>query len=218
MSLRNLLFDLDGTLTEPAAGITRSISHTLVSLGRTAPPAGELTRFIGPPIRQTFAALLGTDDPALVEQAVEIYRERFARVGMFENEVYAGVEGALAALRAEGFRLFVATSKARRFAVPILEHFRLARHFDSVHGARLDARLDDKADLVASLLRAEGLRAAESLMIGDREQDILAARRNGLRALGVTYGYGSRAELLAAGADRLCDSPAALPAAVRLML
>ncbi|HVG29491.1 MAG TPA: HAD hydrolase-like protein [Pyrinomonadaceae bacterium] len=212
MPLRNALFDLDGTLTEPALGITNCYRFALESLGRPAPAQGDLLKFIGPPMRQSFAGILGADDAELIERAVALYRERFARVGLYENEVYAGVREMLEGLRAAGLRLFVATSKVTEYSVRVLEHFDLAGFFVSVHGATPDGSLDDKALLVARLLREEGLDPAESVMIGDREHDIIAARRNSLRAVGVAYGYGSRAELVEAGAEVICDSPAGVAA------
>ena len=214
MKFSNLLFDLDGTLTDPALGITRCYRHALAALGREAPPTDALLRLIGPPLRQNFRALLGTDDPVLVERAVALYRERYAHTGLFENEAYPGVEAMLADLRAAGFRLFVATSKLARFVAPILERFRLAEHFAGVHGTALDGSLDDKSDLLAHLLASERLDPAATLMIGDREHDVFAARRNRVGALGVTYGYGARAELAAAGADFICDTPAEVAALV----
>jgi phosphoglycolate phosphatase len=212
MPLGNIIFDLDGTLTEPALGITNCYRHALEALGRPAPAESDLLKLIGPPMRQNFAGILGANDAELIERAVALYRERFASIGLYENEVYAGVREMLAGLRAAGLRLFVATSKVTRYSVRVLEHFDLAHFFVSVHGATPDGSLDDKALLVARLLRQEGLDPTESVMIGDREHDIIAARRNGLRAVGVAYGYGSRAELTIAGADFICDSPAEVAA------
>lgn len=207
MPVRNVLFDLDGTLTDPAEGITRCYAHALERLGRTPPTRSELLRFIGPPMRENFAATLGSEDRELIERAVSLYRERFASVGLYENEAYPGVREMLASLRAAGLRLFVATSKVTEYSLRILEHFRMAEFFVSVHGTTPEGGLDDKAELVARLLRVEEIDAAESLMVGDREHDVRAARRNGLRSVGVTYGYGPRAELEAAGADFICDTP-----------
>jgi phosphoglycolate phosphatase len=212
MPLRNILFDLDGTLTEPALGITNCYRYALRSLGRPTPAQSDLLKFIGPPMRQSFAVILGADDKELIERAVALYREEFARTGLYENEVYAGVREMLAELRGADLRLFVATSKLTEYSVRILQHFDLAQFVVSVHGAAPDGSLDDKAYLVARLLREEGLDPAESAMIGDREHDIIAARRNGLRAVGVAYGYGSRAELNAAGADFICESPSEVAA------
>jgi phosphoglycolate phosphatase len=214
MKFTNLLFDLDGTLTDPALGITRCYLHAFAALGRDAPQTDALLRLIGPPMRQGFRELLDTCDPALVERAVSLYRERYARAGLFENEVYPGVEAMLADLRGAGFRLFVATSKLARFVAPILEHFRLAEFFSGLYGSAPDASLDDKADILAHLVAAERLDPSATLMIGDREHDVFAARRNRIAALGVTYGYGARPELVAAGADFICDTPAEVAALI----
>jgi phosphoglycolate phosphatase len=215
MPLTNIIFDLDGTLTDPADGITRCYQHALDALGARGHTRQELLKFIGPPMRQNFAAILGANDAELIERAVELYRERFARVGLFENEVYRGVREMLAGLRGANFRLFVATSKVTEYSVRVLEHFRLAEFFSAVQGATPDGSLDDKALLVARLLAEQRLDPAESVMIGDREHDIHAAKRNGVRTVGLTYGYGSREELTAAGADFICDSPAEITALLR---
>lgn len=207
MPLRNLLFDLDGTLTDPAEGITRCYQFALEELGHPSPPRAELLRFIGPPMRENFRAVLGASDRELIERAVALYRERFSRIGLYENELYRGVREMLETLRASGFHLFVATSKVTEYSALILEHFQLAEFFTAIHGATPDGSLDDKAELVARLLRVEEIDASESLIIGDREHDIRAARRNGLRSIGVTYGYGARAELELSGADFIRDTP-----------
>jgi phosphoglycolate phosphatase len=201
-----LLFDLDGTLTDPKPGITRSIAHALERMGRESPPLDDLAFAIGPPLRHSLARLLGDDNPATVERALAHYRERFAEVGLFENEVYAGIEEMLRQLRGEGHALFVATSKPRIYATRIVEHFGLARHFEAVHGCELDGTREDKRHLLAHLARLHGIDRA--VMIGDRGADMIAARHHGLHALGVTYGYGSAEELVAAGAHQLAASPA----------
>jgi phosphoglycolate phosphatase len=205
-----LLFDLDGTLTDPRAGIVASIRHALGRLDRPSPDDDTLATFIGPPLRGTFAGLLATDDPALIERAIVFYRERFADTGLFENHVYPGIPAMLEAV-APG-RKFVATVKPTVFAERIVRHFGLAHHFAGVYGAELDDRLDDKADLLAHLLRRERLAAAGTVMIGDRAGDVRAARANGVASVGVLWGYGSERELAEAGADRLCASPAGLVA------
>lgn len=205
-TIKNVLFDLDGTLTDPREGITLCIQYALEKLGLKCIPAqSELEAYIGPPLRSTFASILKTADVRLVETAVGFYRERFARVGLFENELYDGVPQMLESLRAASCRLFVATSKVGMFAERILEHFKLAHFFDGVYGSTLDGRFDNKSNLLCHLL--ESLKAAETVMVGDREHDIIAAHHNRIYSLGVTYGYGTRAELCAARADALCESP-----------
>jgi len=212
-----ILFDLDGTLTDPFEGITRSIRHALVALGVEAPTQPELRWCIGPPLRVSFPKLLGTDDVTRVEAAVTAYRERYGTVGLFENVRYEGVPEMLRALRDEGRRLFVATSKPRVVAERIVAHFELASHFERVYGAELDGRFDHKDALLAHLLDTEQLAPEGVLMVGDREHDVRGAGANGVRALGVTYGYGSLAELTQAGAVATVDRPADVVAAVRAL-
>ena len=203
----NVLFDLDGTLTDPAEGIVRCIEYSLQRLGLRCPPADELASYIGPPLRRTFATLCDSSDEALIERAVSLYRERFADVGMFENAVYEGVPRMLAELQAASCMLFVATSKPTVYAEKILSHFSLGRYFVEVCGSELNGRFEDKAELLGDVLERHGLPRGRTLMVGDRKDDVLAARRNALRSLGVTYGYGSEEELRVAGADHLCHNP-----------
>ena len=206
---RTVLFDLDGTLTDPFEGITRCHQHALERMGvRPIPAQAELARYIGPPLRRALATLLGPGATAAdIERAVVHYRERFATVGLFENVVYDGVDAMLADLTAAGCRLYLATSKVHAYAVRILEHFALTRHFTAIYGTQPDGRFDDKADLLAHLLAEQGLPVDATVMVGDREHDVLAAKRNGVRSIGVLWGYGTAAELTAAGADVLCAAP-----------
>jgi phosphoglycolate phosphatase len=199
----NLLFDLDGTLTDPVVGITTCIQHALRQLGRDPPERSELARYIGPPLRATFAELLATDDQSLVQQAMVWYRERFEAVGMFENEVYPDVPAGLESLVASGHRLFVATSKPRVFAERIVAHFDLSAHFVAVYGSELDGRNSNKVDLIQCVLEHEFLVPTDTWMIGDRAPDIHGGRANGVRTIGVLWGYGSHEELRAAHADHL---------------
>ncbi|HWQ08476.1 MAG TPA: HAD family hydrolase [Holophaga sp.] len=212
-----VLFDLDGTLTDPKPGITRSIQHALRALGLPAPTEDELEWCIGPPLQVSFPRLLGSGDPSLVAQAIHHYRERFSTVGLFENALYDGVPEALQDLRARGFRTYVATSKALVYAVRIVEHFGLAPLFDAVYGSELDGTRSDKGELIAHLMQVEGLSAARTLMVGDREHDMVGGARNGLRCIGVTYGYGSEEELRQHGAACLADGPQALASAVGML-
>ena len=208
-------FDLDGTLTDPVEGITRCIAHALQAMNATVPPLAELACYVGPPLRQTFGLLLGPDaDAAQIEQAVAHYRERFHAVGLYENVIYPGVPQMLKVLQAAGLGLYVATAKPHPSARRVLEHFDLSRYFTGVYGSEFDGRFDDKGDLLEHLLAQERLAPEQTLMIGDRRHDALAARRNGIRAVGVTYGYGSAEELNAAGAAALCASPEQVAAVV----
>ena len=210
-----LLLDLDGTLTDPRVGIVRCIQHALRRLARACPSDEVLAAAcIGPPLRRTFSTLLATSDRDAIEQAMTLYRERFTEVGLFENEVYDGIPAALGELARRGHSMFVATSKPAVFSERIVRRFDLARHFAGVYGPSLEGRLDDKAELLAHLLEAARLSHGSAVMIGDRAGDITAARANGVRSIGVLWGYGSREELLDAGADVLCAEPGGLMACV----
>jgi phosphoglycolate phosphatase len=200
-----LLFDLDGTLTDAAPGITRCIQHALEGLGRSVPAESELRWALGPPLQVSFAELLGSHDPDPIAQAIALYRDRFVDVGMFENSVYPGVREGLERLAEAGHRLLIATSKPHVFARRILAHFDLLPLFAAVYGAELTGEHGDKASLIRHLLDTEG-RDGDACMIGDRRHDVEGAHANGLRAVGVLWGYGSRAELEEAGAEVLVES------------
>ncbi|KFX70849.1 HAD family hydrolase [Pseudomonas taeanensis MS-3] len=196
MHYQNILFDLDGTLTDPREGITRSVQFALSRLGIDEPDLRALEHFIGPPLLQCFMHSYELDE-ATAWQAVAHYRERFAEVGLYENRVFAGVDPLLQLLQAQDRRLYIATSKPTLFAEQIARHFDFARHFEVVYGSELDGTRTDKVELIRHLLEQEGLSAADCLMIGDRKHDLIGARRNGVDAAAVGYGFGSAEELRA---------------------
>ncbi|HLK56667.1 MAG TPA: HAD family hydrolase [Chthonomonadaceae bacterium] len=202
-----ICFDLDGTLTDPAEGFTRSIQYACSRLGLPIPDREELLPCIGPPIQQTFANLLQTEDAQAIQSAVALYRERYSAQGLLENAVYPGVETMLRQLNAMGKRLYVATSKPTPFAVRILRHFALDTQFVGIYGSELDGTRSHKAEVIAYLLAREQFTPSEAAMIGDRKHDMLGARQHGLYAAGVTYGYGDCTELQEAGAEVLCHTP-----------
>ncbi|MGD0721364.1 MAG: HAD family hydrolase [Roseiarcus sp.] len=218
-----VVFDLDGTLTDSRPGILRSARYALRRLNEATgashpiPEEDALEYMIGPPMRDTFAGLVGPD---LVEPLLGFYRERYATVGLFENAVYDGVTDALGALRAGDCRLFVATSKNEADARRILDHFGLTKFFADIYGARSDGGRAGKSELLAYLLARENIAAdvAQVAMIGDRKFDALGARQVGLAALGALWGYGSRQELEEAGADPLIDTPWQIPDAIAATL
>jgi phosphoglycolate phosphatase len=213
---RALLFDLDGTLTDPKQGITRSIQYALETLGEAVPAADDLLWCIGPPLQESFARLLG--GPGRVDRAMTLYRERFSDKGLFENTVYPGITDMLEASQADGFELYVATSKPHVFANRIVEHFDLARFFTGVFGSELDGTRREKPALIAHLLGEQRLDPANCVMIGDREHDILGARANNVATVAVTWGYGTPDELAAAKPDATCDAPEELPPVLRGLL
>ena len=220
--MKAVLFDLDGTLTDPREGITRSIAYALERMGIAPPPLDDLTFAIGPPLRASLARLIqgdsggwpprGQDLEDAVERALAHYRERFADVGLFENRPYDGIVEALAEIGRGGARLYVATSKPHVYASRIVRHFALDTHFVAVHGCELDGTREDKRDLLAHLLAEHALDPARTVMVGDRGVDMIAARHHGLTGIGALWGYGSTEELNGAGAHALCDAPGRLPA------
>jgi phosphoglycolate phosphatase len=206
----HLFFDLDGTLTDSAPGIVRCINHALVALAR--PPWSEtrLQPMIGTPLTAIFGVVLGSDDPRLLDAAVDHYRRRFDRVGIFENALYPGVVEALDELRRAGHQLQVVTAKPVPAARRVLDHFDIGGRFAAVHGPALTDRGCDKADFVAAALETAQAHPETAVMIGDRVDDVRAARRHGVRAVAAGWGYGCHEELLAAGPEYLAPSIAHL--------
>jgi phosphoglycolate phosphatase len=207
--MKHLLIDLDGTLIDPAAGLVASFQHGLAAVGVAILPAAQLDYIIGPPLRSSYPrAGVPTDK---VEVALKAYRQHYTAGAMFQATPYDGIDSALATLRARGHTLHVATSKPHVFAKPILEHFELAHHFASIHGAELDGTRDAKADVIAYLLAQQGVSARDALMIGDTKFDCLGAMAHGIPTIGVAWGHGSRAELESAGAVAIAEHPLDLP-------
>lgn len=206
-AITHVLFDLDGTLTDPRLGLVGAIQYALRRLGYPAPPEETLLWTIGPPLRASFAVLLESNDEALLTDAIEHYREQYGATGLYENQVYPGIPEALAALQAVPVTLFVATSKPHLFARRIIDHFGLGGYFRHVYGSELDGRHMDKRDLLRHILKKEGFAPDAALMVGDRGADMVGARVNGLWAGGARYGYGSEEELRSAGAQVLFSTP-----------
>jgi phosphoglycolate phosphatase len=206
----DILLDLDGTLSDPRPGFVASINHALHGLGLPVLPEPDIARHIGPPLEETLALLLGPAHAPKLSAAVALYRERYADRGIFECSLYEGIPDALRQLQAAGRRLFLATSKPHPFARRILRHFDLEAPFSGIYGAELDGTRADKRQLLAHLLEQERLQPQAAVMVGDRAQDVRAAKHHGMRSLGVLWGYGSRHELVTAGASALTESPSQL--------
>lgn len=211
MSYRNVLFDLDGTLTDPAEGITNSVAHALRRMELYVPPVSELYCYIGPPLAYGFTEFAGIPEERAAD-AVAYYREYFADRGIFENKLYEGVPELLSELKTVGCGVYLATSKPTVYAKRILEHFGIADHFDGAVGSELDGRRTDKAEVIAHLLELYRLPKENTVMVGDRSFDIIGASSAGIDAVGVSYGYGSREELTEAGASVIVGSPRELRA------
>lgn len=205
--IKNVLFDLDGTITDPAEGITNSVIHAMKSYGLKIPERSELYKFIGPPLAASFEKYCGFSPEESV-RAVSRYREYFSDKGIFENKVYPGVEDMLESLKNRGVGIYLATSKPEVFAKKILEHFGLDVYFCGVVGSELDGRRTDKAEVIALVMKKYDLDNA--VMVGDRSYDIVGAKKNGITSVGVTYGYGGEKELSGAGAEYVVQTVEAL--------
>lgn len=204
MRYTTILFDLDGTLTDPYEGISRSLTYALERLGAPIPDAAAIRGWIGPPLHETFARYLG--DRSLADRAIDLYRERYEPIGAFENYVYPGIPELLGELQAAGHTLAVATSKLESAAVNILNHFGLAPAFRLVVGASRDSTLSAKPDIIArALALLDEPARRQPIMVGDRAYDVIGARANAIPCVGVSYGYGDDAELRAAGAAYVAD-------------
>ncbi len=202
-----ILFDLDGTLTDPGEGITNSVAYALKKYDIEVADRRELYKFIGPPLKDSFMKYYGFSEDKAVE-AIAYYREYFRDTGIFENKVYEGVEDMLKTLQAEGKKIVLATSKPEEFAIRILEHFELKKYFTVVAGASMDSSRSKKGDVIAyAISLCSDFDKEKAIMIGDREHDIIGAKENGLKSMGVLYGYGDEAELKKAGADYIVSAP-----------
>lgn len=202
-----VLFDLDGTLTEPFEGITNSVAYALEKFGIRVKDRRELTPFIGPPLVDAFAEYYGFSHADALK-AVEYYRENYSVKGIYEASLYDGVPEMLEGCRRAGLTVAVATAKPEEFALKVLEKFGILKYFDLVAGASFDTSRKDKDKVIAyALERLGGADNSRTVMVGDRKHDAEGAAANGIKCIGVTYGYGSREELLSSGAAGLASSP-----------
>lgn len=199
---KHILFDLDGTLIDPAEGICGSVAHALETLGRPVPEQAVLEKFIGPPLDEGFSEFCGLG-PDEIDKAVLAFRDRFAEWGIRANTLFPGMDGLLARLRQQGYQLYIATSKPTDFANIILESHGVAGYFTLVRGSGLSHVGHKKADVIAEVLADGGISPGEAVMVGDRRHDVAGAKACGLPCVGVLFGYGGRQELEAAGAERL---------------
>ena len=205
-----IYFDLDGTLTDSGPGIMNAVAYALGAMGRPVPSRASMRRFIGPPLSYSFQAYEGMS-PEDAHRAVELYRVYYNDRGKFENTPYPGIAGLLDRLQGAGYRLFVATSKPQVTAQEVLEHFQLARYFERVCGASLDAGRETKEDVISYLLAQIG-DPGQVVMVGDTAFDVLGAKVHGIPTIGVTWGYGQVEAMREAGAAALADTPEQLEA------
>lgn len=202
---RTLLFDLDGTLVDPAQGILGCLRHALASFEVLPPESEDLRWAIGPPIREAFRQLL--DGRGDADEAVRLYRECYSERGIHQASIYPGIIEALARHRARGTLLVLCTGKSRAHAIRVVNHFGITPLLSGIYGSEPDGRFEDKAELIAHILRTERLQTRDACMVGDRKHDVIAATKNGIPTIGVLWGYGGRDELESAGATMLIQRP-----------
>ncbi len=208
--MSTVVFDLDGTISDPAEGITRSINHALVKLGYNARSEKELLQYIGPPLNTIFSELTGTNDESTLSQAIKLYRDRYIPIGYRENHLYSGITKVLSQLVARDLTLCIATAKREDVASKVLKFLKIDRYFAQVHGCDLHR---SKADLLRDILSDKALSSSKSMvMIGDRDIDFLAASEVNVPSIAVRWGYGNEHEF--GLATTVVESPAELPGAV----
>ena len=208
--MKNVFFDLDGTLTDSAEGIINSVIYAMSTFGIEENDREALTSFVGPPLGEAIMKRYGFSKEK-ADEAVKRFRVRFSEIGIFENALYEGISEMLSAVKADGNRVMLATSKPEVFAKRILDHFDLTRYFDHVCGANLaENNRMEKEEVLLYALETSGADPEESYMVGDRKYDMTAGKKLGLTTVGVLYGYGTREELEGAGADLICETVADL--------
>jgi len=203
-----VLFDLDGTITDPGEGITNSVEYSLNKYGITVADRSVLYKFIGPPLYDSYAKYYGFSAEES-RKAVDVYREYYRDRGIYECKLYDGITELLAALKAAGKKLVVATSKPQPFAVKVLQHFDVLKYFDYVAGATMDGKIVEKSDVIAIALRGADVKDVNNVvMVGDREYDVKGAAEFGIKTVGVLFGYGSREEFESSGAAYIAETAA----------
>ena len=203
MTKKAIFFDLDGTLTDSGEGIMNCATLGLQHFGLPVPSREEMRVFVGPPLHETFVRFGVPKDKA--EEAVAVYRSRYIPIGKYENTPYPGIRELLETLKAEGHKLYVATSKPEQMSVDILQHFDLAKYFDQICGATMDTSRTNKEAVIAYLLEQNG-RADNMVMVGDTKFDVIGAKAHGIPTVGVSWGYGEVGDMVDAGAVAIADT------------
>ena len=205
MNYKYILFDLDGTITDSSEGITKSVEYALKSYGISVEDLNSLRCFIGPPLAESFEKYFNFNKEE-AREAVEVYREYYSEIGIFQNKLYHGIPELLSKLKKQGKKVLMATSKPEVFAKQILEHFHLMKYFDFVGGSNLDGSRELKAEVIAYVLEEYKIKnLKEAVMIGDRKHDIIGAKELGMDSIGVLYGFGNKEEFQKASADYIVE-------------
>lgn len=210
MKYQHILFDLDGTLTDSAEGITKSAAYALKHFNIEVTDLKSLEKFIGPKLQDSFMEFYNFSEEQ-AERASELFQERFARIGKFENKLYPGIKELLEKLKNSGRKLYVATSKPVFYSKEILDHFSISQYFEDISGAELDGSKSHKEEVIGRILTQNKITpSGQVVMVGDRKFDVIGAKANQIPVVGVLYGFGGREELTASGADRLAADLAEL--------
>ena len=200
-----ILYDLDGTLTDPRVGITKSIEYALAHFGIDVENLNELTKFIGPPLRDTFREYYSFSDSD-VKVAVDKFQEYFAEQGLYENIIYDGIAEMLQGQYESGKKIVLATSKPQVFAHKVLEQFEIDKYFELIVGSELSGERSDKAEVIKYAVDTLAINPSDAIMIGDRKYDVIGSRAHGIDSIGVLYGYSSKGELREAGANYIVET------------
>lgn len=204
--MKNILFDLDGTIINSEEGIIKCIRYVLDFWGMEQPPQKELLCFIGPPLKEQFQKKFGFDTEKAL-QSVTKYRERFDREGVFECELYSGIQELVMQLHQKGYRLAVASSKPQAACVRIIEYFHLEPYFDGIFGSTLDGKISTKKQVLENLFETMDIHREDTILIGDTKYDVIGAKEAGISCIGVTYGFGTKEELQEYGAIEVLTTP-----------
>ncbi|MFC1946617.1 HAD hydrolase-like protein [Chloroflexota bacterium] len=205
--LKNVLFDLDGTISDSREGVIGCFQHTLKELTGSYIEESAIMKLIGTPIRTIFSELLQTDDEQLITRAISVYRDKYAEIGITGNRVYPGIAELLSALDKKAYCIYIVTMKNTQDSEKVIRYLGFSHLIQGIYGPSLKGYPDNKAELIKSAMFENTLIPEETVMIGDRGVDILAGKSNNTWTIGVTYGFGSREEISESSPDYLCQSP-----------
>jgi phosphoglycolate phosphatase len=205
--IKNILFDLDGTISDSREGVVGCFQHTLKELTGSHPEESVIMNLIGIPIRTIFCELLQTDDEYLITKAIMIYRDKYMEIGITGNSVYPGIAELLSTLNKTGYRIYIVTMKNSRDSEKVIRYLGFDKFIRDIYGPGLEGYPDNKTELIKSALDENNLSRDETVMVGDRKEDILAGKSNNVRTIGVTWGFGSGEEIAQALPDEICHSP-----------
>lgn len=215
--IKNVLFDLDGTVSDSQEGVIGCYQYTIGKLSRYRYEDKEIKKMIGTPLRGMLSSLLRSDDKEFISEAVRLYREKYAEIGIIGNKAFPGITELLVALQRESYRVFLVTMKNRYDAEKIIKFLGYENFFTGIYGPDLEGHPDHKAPLIKTVINEHGLAPDETVMVGDRKEDIIAGKSNRTFTIGITYGYGSKDEISDSAPDRICNTPDEILKAIKTL-